>query len=170
MRSPGRFVATVALAAVLSACGGNDGIPDLPAGVIPTADPPAAASGAARPLPPCPSPPAGAQPPPEGLVVPDGTVVTDVTRNGPLLTVRGFVPLVPVDVRRFYERRDDLDILSLEDEGFEAEALFGSEDGRAYVKVKIICADGSTLLAVLGSAGAGDSVPTPAGSPAPGDG
>lgn len=119
-------------------------------------------------LPPCDQvPPAAAVPGDSevpGLLVPPGTVLTDVRRQGPLTTVKAYVGLQPVLVRRFYQEAPGLEIFEIEDEIFEAEVLFA--DGKAhrnYVKATARCREGSTLLVVVAPEVGGPVLPSPSG-------
>lgn len=157
-----RLVAWCLVVLVLAACGG-DGVPDLPAGIDPTAVP--SVAGSFDPLghlPPCSPTTRGSARDVDGLVLPEGAVLTTVRPSGPVTEVRGFVEQTPVQVRAFYEDQTGVDMLTLEDEGVEAEALYRRPDVRVYVKAKAICATGSSILAVVGRGDAA-TVPTPAG-------
>ena len=123
--------------------------------------------GAVTTLPPCGQDPPGiAGPRPEGLQLPPGSVVQLVEPGDPLVTVHGYVELTPVLVRRYYEGREGLTVYNVEDEGVESEVLVGRGRTRTYVKALATCETGSSLLAVVGPAGA-PGVPVPTGSPAP---
>jgi hypothetical protein len=80
-------------------------------------------------------------------------VVTSVAENGPLVTVEGYVEQVPIEVRRYYQERPGLEIFQIEDEIFEAEALYGEGEFRSYAKARAVCKTGSELLVVVGPAG-----------------
>lgn len=80
-------------------------------------------------------------------------MVTSVQEDGPLVTVEGYVELVPIEVRRYYQERPGLELFEIEDEIFEAEALYGEGEFRSYVKARAICKTGSDLLVVVGPAG-----------------
>ena len=122
--------------------------------------------GAVPALPPCGQDPPGLDGPrPDGLQLPPGSVVQLVEPGDPLVTVHGYVELTPVAVRRYYERRDGLTVFNVEDEGVESEVLVGRGRTRTYVKALATCETGSSLLAVVGPAGA-PGVPVPTGSPA----
>ena len=121
-------------------------------------------------LPPCeeqPSPPALPEVP--GLTLPEEAVVFFVQEVGTLTQVQGVVELQPVDVRAYYEGRDDLDVLAVEDEVFEAEILFSDGTWRTFVKAQVLCATGSNFTATVGSEEDAAAVPTPAGTPQPPD-
>ncbi len=121
---------------------------------------------AAPELPPCPSVGEPVETP-EGLTLPPGAVTLEAATDGPLTTARGFVPLEPVDVHAFYDDHPGLELVTLEEEGFEAEVLYGGDDLRVYVKARIACTGGSAFSAVVGRRG--DAVPVPTGSPVPAD-
>ncbi len=94
-----------------------------------------------------------------GLVLPEGSVITSVERQHPLTTVRGYVPITPVQVRQSYQERDNLEFSELEDEIFEAETLYTLGVHNTYVKAQATCATGSLLIAVVGPSG--ENVPLP---------
>lgn len=148
------------LVVLLGSCSGGDEQPAPPATAASTApaDSPAVPQEEGGPLsglPPCSAPPAAAASADEvdGLLLPAGSVVTSVTENGPLVTVQGYVQQTPITIRRFYQERPGLELYEIEDEVFEAETLYGSGDFRTYLKASASCAEGSTLLAVVGPAG-----------------
>ncbi|MGS2616220.1 hypothetical protein ACVCAH_17100 [Micromonospora sp. LZ34] len=85
-----------------------------------------------------------------GLVLPDGARVTSVVRQGALTTVEGTVRMTPLDVRAHYESRADIELLRAEDEVFEAEVLTRAQQRRMYLRAGALCADGTTLTAVVG--------------------
>ena len=87
-----------------------------------------------------------------GLVLPEDTVVTQVSPADPLTNVQGYVPMTPVQVRAYYQQHPDLTIVSVEDEGFEAEVLFDVDDRRVFVKSQAVCELGSVFVAVVAPA------------------
>lgn len=120
-------------------------------------------------LPACPAAPAAAGGAPvEGLAVPDGAIVTKVTPQDPLTRVDGYVAMTPVQVRRHYQQRDDLEIIFIEDEIYEAEVLLSDGDHRSYVKALAQCAEGSRFLVVIAPETEGVTLPVPAGAGAGG--
>jgi hypothetical protein len=119
-------------------------------------------SGPLKNLPPCEEFGRGRKPV-EGLVVPESAVVKGVVTRGPTRNVRGFIPLTPVQIRKYYEERSDLEILAIEDEIYEAEALVKSRGFRTFIKANAICDRGSRFIAVVASELEAGQVPTPAG-------
>lgn len=100
-----------------------------------------------------------------GAQLPEGAVVTSSVVQGPLTNVTAQVPTTPVNIRLAFEQRDDLQILVIEDEVFEAELLVSDGTHRTYLKASAICQTGSTLLAVVAPENsAGDALPVPAGA------
>ncbi|MFE9203417.1 hypothetical protein [Micromonospora sp. NPDC007230] len=85
-----------------------------------------------------------------GLVLPDGARVTSVREQGVLTTVEATVRMTPLDVRAHYEKRHDIDLLRAEDETFEAEVLIRTPQRRMYLRAGALCADGTSLTAVVG--------------------
>lgn len=147
----------------------------------PTPGPASASADAAAPLPvaselleplqgypPC-TPPSVAPVPAEvrGLVLPEGALVTEVSEDGPITQVTGYVASTPVQARVGYQEDDSITVLQVEDEGFEAEALVESEGRRMFVKVQAVCDEGSVFVALVADAGAAAAIPVPAGSPSP---
>jgi hypothetical protein len=124
-------------------------------------------SGPLENLPPCDLPDRGKKPV-EGLIVPPGAVIARVATRGPTQNVRGFIPMTPVQVRMYYEQRTDLEILAIEDEIYEAEALVSARGFRTFIKAEAICDQGSRFIAVVASELAAGQVPTPAGGVTPG--
>lgn len=125
-------------------------------------------AGAVTALPACDQPPApsGHEAIP-GLVLPEEAVITEVSAQGPVTTVRAYLPMTPVQVREHYAHRDDVDLLSIEDEVFEAEVLLDSGEHRVFLRAMTLCAEGSSLLAIVAPAAVGGELPVPDGTPAP---
>lgn len=113
-----------------------------------------------------PSPP----PPPEvpGLTLPDEATVFSTQELGPVTQAEGVVEMTPVDVRAYYEGREDLELLNVEDERVEAEILVSDGTYRMFVKAQILCATASNFTATVGTEANSQAVPVPAGSPASG--
>ncbi|MBW3657094.1 MAG: hypothetical protein KY457_00535 [Actinobacteria bacterium] len=103
----------------------------------------------------------------DGLVLPPDAVVTERSDDGPLTTVRGYVPLTPVQIRVVYQRDPDLQIVQVEDEVRESETLLDSGEYRLFVKAQAVCEQGSVFLAVLAPRVAQHNVPAPAGGGSP---
>jgi hypothetical protein len=115
---------------------------------------------------PCPPPP-----PPlagggdvAGLVLPEGAVVTSITRTDPVVQVQGWIPMTPIQVRVHYAGRSDVEVLSAEDEVREAEVLVTDGSHRLFVKAQAACDLGSAFVAVIAPEDAAGAVPTPAGA------
>ena len=100
---------------------------------------------------------------PEGAILPRSAVVTRVRQRGPTTRVSGYIPLRPVAVRRHYEARADLEVMQIEDEIIEAEALLTDGEFRTYIKATAVCDSGSSFEAIVAPELAASSVPTPAG-------
>lgn len=84
-----------------------------------------------------------------GMVLPPGAVVTKVERGSRLVTVHGYIPVTPVRIRQYYRSRTDLKIFDLEDEVTEAEAFVSNGTHRTYLKARAVCAEGSSLMALV---------------------
>jgi len=98
----------------------------------------------------------------EGLALPDDAVVTSVTEQGPQRVVLAEVARTPVEVRAAYED-GGWEVLSAEDEGFEAEILYRLGDRRGYVRANAVCDRGSSLLVVVAPESAAASLRAPRG-------
>ncbi|NDL57563.1 hypothetical protein [Phytoactinopolyspora mesophila] len=85
-----------------------------------------------------------------GLVLPEGARITSVLEQGPLTSVEGTIRMTPLDVRADYEQRDDVELLRIEDEVFEAEVLIRAAGQRMYLLAAALCADGTSLSVVIG--------------------
>jgi hypothetical protein len=155
------LAATLLLAAACSA-GGGDVAPggaagaDVEAGATTSEDPNALYEGFVD----CEPLPDGIEyTAPEGLVVPDGLVVTDAQEVGPLYQLTGFLDATPIDIRDAYAGSAEL--VYLEDEGYEAEILIDSGPYRTFLKASIRCRTGS-IVAVIGAPDDdGSSLPVP---------
>lgn len=108
-----------------------------------------------------PLPDPGPSAPPGEMVVPDGMVVTEVTESGPLTTAAGLVAATPLELRDAFAARDDVELVYLEDEGYEAEILVDSGEWRTFVKATIRCRTGSVVGLILAPDEAVDSLPVP---------
>lgn len=86
--------------------------------------------------------------PPGGLPLPEGARVTSASTDGPVTTVTAYAEGTPVRLRQELEALPSVEVLSAEDEGFEAELLLDVDDARVYVRVSAICASGSDVLLV----------------------
>ena len=101
--------------------------------------------------------------PAEGILLPDGAVLTSQTVEGPLTTIKGYAPMTPVQIRVFYQRQTTYEVVQIEDEIRESEVLLADGDNRLFVKAQAICELGSVLLAILAPESSGEQVPAPAG-------
>lgn len=119
-------------------------------------------------LAPCADPPSpAAEDVPPGFVLPSEAVVVRTTDVGQLQQVEGFVGLTPLEVRDRYEQRDDVELLTIEDEGFETELLLRDDGYRMYLRAQVLCATGSTFTATVGAEADAPDIPRPAGTPSP---
>jgi hypothetical protein len=117
-------------------------------------------------LPPCEAPPSPSDDPPvDGLVVPDGSVVTSVTPQGPVTSVLGYIPMTPIQIRFHYTDREGLELMVLEDEVYEAEVLLGSGAHRMYLKANASCDEGSSFQAIVAPEVDAEGLPVPDGVP-----
>lgn len=113
---------------------------------------------------PCDPPPPGIDHDPvEGLVELDGLVVAEVRSTGPITSVTGFVEQTPIELRDAFASRQDVTLLHLEDEGYEAEALVERGDHRTFLKATIRCRTGSIVALVVAPAADAGGLPTPGG-------
>lgn len=103
----------------------------------------------------------------EGLTLPDEATVFSVYAVGSLTQAEGTVEMSPVEVRTYYEQRDDLQLISVEDERVEAEILVSDGTHRMFVKAQVACATASNFTATVGNEADAGAMPTPAGSPQP---
>lgn len=168
-----RFLRTLVAAAVLAACG-SAGDAGGPAAVSTTmaAPAPSLAPGDIDPamlepltaLGPCSVDPNTIDDDPaEGALLPEGAVLTAQTTDGPMTQMKGYIPMTPVQIRVFYQRQDDFDVLQVEDEVRESEVLMADGTHRLFVKSQAVCELGSVFLAVMAPETVGDQVPVPAG-------
>lgn len=101
---------------------------------------------------------------PPGFVLPREAVVVRTTDLGQLVQVDGFVALTPLQVRDIYERRDDVELLTIEDEGFETELLLRDDGYRMYLKAQVLCSTGSNFTATVGEEADAATMPRPRGT------
>ena len=102
-----------------------------------------------------------------GLTLPEEATVFSMQRLGPVTQAQGVVEMMPVEMRAYYEARDDLRVLMVEDERVEAEILVTDGTHRMFVKAQVLCTTSSNFTATVGKESDARAVPTPAGSPAP---
>ena len=167
------LVVIVAVAAVAAtACAPAEGRRQVTTAVRPDVRP----TGSLTDLPPCGPPPQPAKVDPvEGLVIPNGATITQVTPVEPSVSVLGYVPLTPSQTRRSYTALTDVRILSEEDETYDAEVLLTTGSHRIFVKVVAVCDQGSQFSAIVATeaeaqgvpAVPGAGVPTPTTAPSP---
>lgn len=150
---PARVLYSLVLAFAVSACAGETTDPL-------TGDP----TGPLLALAPCSTPPPAIDEQVEGIVLPEQARIGEVTEQGPLTQVTGYIPKTPPQVRMEFEQRDDLEVFTLEDEIFEAEALVSNGTHRTYLKVQAICQEGSQFVAVVAAEVEAEQVPTPQGT------
>jgi hypothetical protein len=89
-----------------------------------------------------------------GLVLPDDAIVTAVADADPLTNVQGYIPQTPVQIRVFYQQHPDLQVISVEDEGFESEVLIEVDGFRTFIKSQAVCELGSVFVAIVSPAAA----------------
>lgn len=170
-----RARAVAAVAVLLAGCG-RDAAPDATAGPSAAALPGAPASGAVDPrlleplegLGPCqdldPQPAVTPDGPVPGLVLPGDAVVTVVTATGPLVQVQGLVTRTPIQLRVWYQEESGLEVITVEDEVWESEALVSDGEWRLYVKAQALCATESAFVAFVGPEEAASALPVPSGA------
>ena len=153
------------LLGAVSGCSGDPGTGggETPGGPAATSTLPAAKGGPLTDLPACSAPPPATDEEAADIVLPEETVVTDVEDLGELVTVRGYVPLTPIQVRRFYATAPGLQLYADEDEVYEAEVLFGLDESRVYVRAQAHCQQGSMLSVFVGPED-GEGLPPVTGS------
>jgi hypothetical protein len=103
----------------------------------------------------------------EDAILPGSAVITRVRRDGLSRRINGFVPLRPIQVRKYYQSRPGVQVLQIEDEIIEAEALLTDGEFRMYIKAVAVCESGSEFEALVAPELAAADLPTPAGTPAP---
>lgn len=157
-----RPLAAAVAGVLLGACGGA-------AEPAPSGRPATAASptvGVLEAFSECPSPPAGIDTDVEGLTLPEGSVVTKVTPQKPLVNVNAYVPMTPVEFENAFQGLEGVTILFSENEIFEAELLISNGSHRNFYKATATCRQGSTVLAVVAPEVDAKGLPLPAGATA----
>jgi hypothetical protein len=109
-----------------------------------------------------------AAPPPAGealdtgpLPLPDASIVTTASTDGPLLTAQGYSERTPVEIMVGYLRLEGWTVLNAEDEVFEAEMLVERDGLRVFAKAQAVCDRGSAFVMFASTDPA--LVPAPAG-------
>lgn len=101
----------------------------------------------------------------EGVILPPSAVITGIERDGRSRTATGFVPLRPIQVRQYYQSLAGVEVLQIEDEIIEAEALLTDGQFRMYVKAVAVCDSGSEFEALVAPEQDSAGLPTPGGTP-----
>lgn len=101
---------------------------------------------------------------PDGLIIPTEAIVTSVEPADPLTRVQGYIPWTPVQYRVWLQFIADVEVIQVEDEVREAEALTSDGTNRMFVKAQAICEMGSVFVAVIAPEVADAELPTPAGT------
>lgn len=157
---PSRQLAALSAALLLASCSpGAAPVPAPSAGASPTAD----TLGA---LPECTTEPVAIDTTVEGLTLPEGSVVTKVTPQKPLVNVNAYVPMTPAEFERSFQDRDGVEVLFSENEIYEAEMLISNGRYRNFHKATATCRRGSTVLAVVAPEVDAKGLPLPAGATA----
>jgi hypothetical protein len=166
-----RRAALVAVTALLAAaCASADPAAPEPApdpgdmDAIPTVDP--ALLQPLTGLGPCEDPPPAAEDVTAvpGLVLPPDSTITSVNDTGPLTQVQGYIERTPIEVRVHYtDGSAGVEVLTVEDETMEVEALLTDGEHRMFLKAQAVCERGSIFVSFVAAAGEGDRLPAPAG-------
>ncbi|HVM21423.1 MAG TPA: hypothetical protein VM307_15795 [Egibacteraceae bacterium] len=118
-------------------------------------------------LPACTEPPVAVDEDVQGLIAPDGTVVTSANEQGPLVHVTGYAPMTPVQFERAYAELDGIEVLLTENEVYEAELLVSDGTHRNFVKASATCSEGSQILFVVAPEVDAEGLPLPQQATAP---
>jgi len=150
----------LAVALALGSCSGTG------TGASPTPTLPPQATAPLGGYPPCEPPPSpGPDTEVDGLELPPGAIIVVVEPDDPIVTVRGYIEMTPIQARITYEQRTDLILLLIEDEGVETEVLVSNGEHRTYFKAQAVCDRGSLFIAVVAPEIDASNLPTPSGSP-----
>jgi hypothetical protein len=101
----------------------------------------------------------------EGLELPEGAFLTEVTDQGELVRVQGYVPLTPILFQLTFREREDLEMITVENEIHESETLYSDGERRVFLKAAAVCELGSVFLAAIAADANADAVPSPSGAP-----
>lgn len=96
-----------------------------------------------------------------GAVELDDAWIESVSRTGVLTTITGLVEATPVDLRDDFADRDDVEVIYVEDEGYETEILLDDGEHRTYLKATIRCRTGSVVAQIVAPAGGDELLPVP---------
>lgn len=102
-----------------------------------------------------------------GLELPEGAFLTSVTEQNGLVNVRGYVNQTPIVFQLGFREREDLEMISVENEIQESETLYSDGHRRVFLKAAAVCELGSLFIAAIAEDVNADTVPTPSGSPTP---
>lgn len=151
-----RVLAVVVLLAAV-ACG-----QDQPAGSAPP-DP----TGPLEALAPCTDLPDSTAESVDGLIVPERTIIQQVTPSDPLVNVGAYAPLTPVQFEQHYRNLDGIEILVGENEIYEAELLVSDGKYRNFLKATAVCDRGVQIIAVVAPEVHAEGLPLPQGATPP---
>lgn len=118
-------------------------------------------------LAPCTAPPEPTADPVEGLIVPEKTIVQQVTPSDPLVNVGAYAAMTPVEFEQYYRTLDDIEILVGENEVYEAELLISDGAYRNFLKATAVCDRGVQIIAVVAPEVDADGLPLPQGATPP---
>lgn len=103
----------------------------------------------------------GPRGPVPGLVDLGDAWVEQVSETPPLVTVTGLVDATPIDIRDRFAGDDAVELVYIEDEGYEVEMLLDVDGRRTFVKGTIRCRTGSVFAQIIGPPGDADLLPVP---------
>ena len=118
-------------------------------------------------LAPCAAPPEPTADPVEGLIVPEETILQQVTPSDPLINVGAYVAMTPVEFEQYYRGLADIEILVGENEIYEAELLVSDGTYRNFLKATAVCDRGVQIIAVVAPEVDAEGLPLPQGATPP---
>ena len=103
----------------------------------------------------------------EGLILPEGALVQQVTPSNPLTNIAAYVEMTPVEFEQHYRNREGIEVLIGENEIYEAEMLVSDGTYRNFLKATAVCARGVQIIGVVAPEVSAEGLPVPQGSPTP---
>lgn len=98
---------------------------------------------------------------PDGMVPLGDAWVEQVSVTDPLVTVTGLVDATPIELRDAFAGDPEVELVYVEDEGYEVEILLDVGGRRTFLKATIRCRTGSVFAQIIGPAGDADLLPVP---------
>ena len=103
----------------------------------------------------------------QGLILPEGALVQQVTPSDPLTNIAAYVEMTPVEFEQYYRNRDGIEVLVGENEIYEAEMLVSDGTHRNFLRATAVCRRGVQIVGVVAPEVDAEGLPVPQGAATP---